>query len=239
MKRRTIQIAVIAIFLAAIAAHELVGLVQAYPEILIYALVAAGFLTRWWWVRRGRRSAPVFYTPRAATARQPEPAAPAVDNRPLALVQRALIRPTAIMNKGEAQMFRGAIAALESLKRDTKNWHVHAQAALGELMTVECSACAYNDYGYLKTRCDACAPVFSAFNCQRADIVICDNFGFPVLAIEHQGGGHIDYSSQASVALSKIRNQVKQTALEKPESCCCRPAPKPPRQTRAGWLSNF
>ncbi|WP_156460057.1 hypothetical protein [Mesorhizobium sp. Root157] len=66
------------------------------------------------------RSPPVFHTPRAATDPQPEPAAPELDNRPLAVVQRTPLIRTAIMNKGEVQIFLGALAASETLKRDTK-----------------------------------------------------------------------------------------------------------------------
>ncbi|KQZ95877.1 hypothetical protein ASD64_18400 [Mesorhizobium sp. Root157] len=42
-------------------------------------------------------------------------------------------------------------------------------------MIVEGSACYFSAYGSLKSRCDAGAPVFSAFNCLRADLVSCDN----------------------------------------------------------------
>jgi hypothetical protein len=62
-------------------------------------------------------------------------------------------------------------------------------------------------------RCGRCRQTYGAFNAKRIDLVICDNAGLPRLAIEHQGGGHIDRSSPERERQSLLRNEVKKQAL--------------------------
>ncbi len=125
------------------------------------------------------------------------------------------LAPQRIMNKGESQIFLGALAALDILKPSTRRWHVHAQPSLGELLTTQCMACSYGRNRALRRRCDSCYAVYKALNTKRPDLVICDNYGWPVLVIEHQGRGHIGRASPQSERESILRNEVKLLAVRK------------------------
>lgn len=76
-------------------------------------------------------------------------------------------------------------------------------------------ACSYGRNRALRRRCDSCYAVYKALNAKRPDLVICDNYGWPVLVIEHQGRGHIDRASPQSERESILRNEVKLLAIRK------------------------
>ena len=104
------------------------------------------------------------------------------------------IEPTNLLNKEEAKPFYGARDALFELLPETRGWNVYAQASMGEFL--ECS--------YKKAR--------RTFNSKRVDLLICDNYGMPVLVIEHQGSGHINPHNSTC---DEARNQVKHAVLKK------------------------
>lgn len=138
----------------------------------------------------------------------------------LALVQGASnIKAQAIFNKEEVKIFYGARDALFDVfpsGSGNRRWSLHGQVSLGELMETACPDCERVPRLFLPdwiNRCDRCRQTYSAFNAKRIDLVICDNAGLPRLAIEHQGGGHIDRSSPERERQSLLRNEVKKQAL--------------------------
>ena len=203
----------------------------AHPEHVIMAAIGIGAIARAWWVhgvgpwsRAGRRFPPCRPQPScsavpvaAAPQRQGnEPAPLSPEERrvadQLSCIGRApRLAPRRILNPGEAKIFYGALSALASLGRDCERWHVHAQPSLGELIEVKCPKCTPLPYHQLR-RCDPCFEAFKAINGKRPDLVICDNFGMPVLIIEHQGDGHIDRLSEQRERISRLRNEIKETA---------------------------
>jgi hypothetical protein len=80
--------------------------------------------------------------------------------------------------------------AENAMKQAGLGWRVMAQVSLGEVLS------------------SPDARAYSAINSKRADILIVCSRGFPIAAIEYQGGGHYQGSAAA-------RDAVKREALRK------------------------
>jgi hypothetical protein len=102
-------------------------------------------------------------------------------------VHRASFRKQKLMNFSEFSVFR-VIEQDIALKRS--GFRVMAQAPLGEILK------SPNE------------NAFRAVNGKRVDMLILDRGGWPVLAIEYQGEGHYDGTSD-------LRDAIKKTALTK------------------------
>ncbi len=90
-----------------------------------------------------------------------------------------------ILNVGEYRVFRIIEAELISIRR---GFRAFAQTSLGEILN------SLNQ------------DAFSAINAKRVDILVVDQGGWPVLAIEYQGAGHYQGTAVA-------RDTIKVTAL--------------------------
>jgi hypothetical protein len=96
-----------------------------------------------------------------------------------------------LMNKEEVQVFYEIENILQYVKDKTqKKYRVMAQVAMGEIM-------ASKD-----------KEAFFAINSKRADFIIINSCGNPIVAVEYQGGGH--YQGNAP-----IREAIKKEALRK------------------------
>lgn len=100
-------------------------------------------------------------------------------------VRQAVFQKQRLMNFSEFKVFR-AIEQDPALKR--AGYRLVAQAPLGEILQSQ------HKKG------------FHAVNGRRVDMLIVDRGGWPVLAIEYQGEGHYD-------ATSDLRDAMKKTAL--------------------------
>jgi len=98
-----------------------------------------------------------------------------------------------ILSKEESASFYAAKNAI----KDYDGFHLHAQVSMGEI--IKC-------YDPDRWKSD---NAFRSINSKRVDMLICNNWGTPVLAIEYQGGGHNVGEN------SEKRNIVKHLALKK------------------------
>lgn len=103
------------------------------------------------------------------------------------IVMRSRFEKKRLLSRAELEVFRVIEA---HLPRCGPGYRLMAQPSLGEILT---------------------APSDDAFRCinaKRLDMLVIDTFAIPVLAIEHQGGGH--YQSDAAA-----RDAVKREALRR------------------------
>jgi hypothetical protein len=105
----------------------------------------------------------------------------------LRIVMRARFEKKRLLSRAELDLFRVVDA---HLPRCGPGLRLMAQPSLGEILT------SPND------------EAFRCINAKRLDMLVIDTFGMPVLAIEHQGGGH--YQSDAAA-----RDAVKREALRR------------------------
>jgi hypothetical protein len=97
-------------------------------------------------------------------------------------VRKASFQKQKLMNYSEFQVFR-ALEQDVALKR--RGLRVFAQPSLGEILRSD-----------RKT-------AFNAINAKRVDILIVDKAGLPLLAIEYQGEGHYDDTSETRDAIKR------------------------------------
>lgn len=105
----------------------------------------------------------------------------------LRIVMRARFEKKRLMSRAEFDLFRAVEA---HLRRCGPGYRLMAQPSLGEVLTSPDDA------------------AFRCINAKRIDMLVIDTFGQPVLAIEHQGGGH--YQGDAAA-----RDAVKREALRR------------------------
>lgn len=108
----------------------------------------------------------------------------------LRTVMKADFKPQALLNKGEARLFKVLDKMVTELA--PPGWQVMAQVSLGEIL-----------------RC-ADANAFRCINSKRVDLLIVDADCNPLHAIEYQGGGHFN-GAHATAA----RDAVKKEALRR------------------------
>jgi hypothetical protein len=100
-------------------------------------------------------------------------------------VLRAPFQKQKLMNFSEYQVFR---IIEKDLAMKKSGYRIVAQAPLGEILRSK------HEWG------------FRAINGKRVDMLILDRSGWPLLAVEYQGEGHYD-------ATSDLRDAIKRTAL--------------------------
>ena len=105
----------------------------------------------------------------------------------LSAVMMASFEKQRVMNAGEYRAFK---IVEQEVRSSGQGFRVFAQTNLGEVLQSK------ND------------DAFRSINSKRADIIIIDRGGWPVLAVEHQGKGH--YQGKAAA-----RDAVKKEALRK------------------------
>ncbi len=105
----------------------------------------------------------------------------------LRIVMRSRFEKKRLLSRAELGVFRVIEAHLPSCG---PGYRLMAQPSLGEVLTTQ------DD------------DAFRCINAKRLDMLVIDTFGLPVLAIEHQGGGH--YRSDAAA-----RDAVKREALRR------------------------
>jgi hypothetical protein len=104
-----------------------------------------------------------------------------------------------IFNKEETKVF---YLVKDILKRpEFNNWHVHGQVCLGQIIKTDRS----DNGDYHADR------AHKSINSKRADMVVTDNFGFPVAIIEYFGTGHWGTDK----AKTAKRDEVKRIVAEK------------------------
>lgn len=108
-----------------------------------------------------------------------------IAERQLVATRRGDFQAVQLMNHGERRVF----AAVEQAAR-RQGLRVFAQVNLGEILT------------------SADRPAFAAINAKRVDMLVVDQEGWPILAIEVQGSGH--YLGDA-----RVRDAIKRIALRK------------------------
>lgn len=129
---------------------------------------------------------------RAGTSRFRRARAPLKDGgQQLSAVLAASFQKQRVMNRSEFNVFK---VIEEDVISARKGYRVFAQVNLGEIMQ------SVND--------DADRSAFRSINSKRVDMLIADQGGWPVLAIEYQGAGH--YQDDAA-----MRDAVKKNALNK------------------------
>ncbi|RAK57023.1 DUF2726 domain-containing protein [Phenylobacterium deserti] len=129
--------------------------------------------------------------PGAANLRAVEtPTRPAIADGPeqLRIVSEAKFEIQPLLNKGEV---RWLYTAEKFVADRNLGWRVMAQVSLGEILSTPDKA------------------AYAAINSKRADLLIVDQRGHALAAIEHQGEGH--YTSSTTAA----RDAVKREALRK------------------------
>ncbi len=163
---------------------------QFYTILIIIAASATAIVAYY-----ERRYGGAVKVPIERVALAPQPEAPnRYDRQMEALLTVQSITPVSLLSStGEWECFFAAKNVLSSYK----NYHVHAQACIGEYLKVSDS------------RSDIWYNAFKAINSKRVDFLICDNRSIPVLAIEYQGTGH-DIGKD-----SDKRNAVKHLALQR------------------------
>ncbi len=123
----------------------------------------------------------------ALLLRRQKPSGPVDASDQLRIVMRARFEKKRLMSRAEFDLFR----TIEThLRRCGPGYRLMAQPSLGEVLTSPDDA------------------AFRCINAKRIDMLVIDTFGLPVVAIEHQGGGH--YQGDAAA-----RDAVKREALRR------------------------
>jgi hypothetical protein len=105
----------------------------------------------------------------------------------LAAVMAGTFRKRRVMSASEYRVFK---IIEDDLPATRSGYRVFAQTSLGEILE------------------SPSEDAFSSINSKRADILVVDRSGWPVLAVEYQGSGHYQGSAAA-------RDAVKKEALRK------------------------
>jgi Protein of unknown function (DUF2726) len=152
-------------------------------------MILGGVLFLYGTVRSVRKTPPD--APRSRVPHVTRRPLPVVDyrhtERQLRIVESASFRGTPLLNRSELRIFK----IIEDLMAKSQpGYRVFAQASLGEILA--------------SPNKDA----FLSINSRRVDILIVDPDGWPIAAVEYQGGGH--YQGDAV-----NRDAIKKTALRK------------------------
>lgn len=107
--------------------------------------------------------------------------------RQLRAVMAASFQKRRVLNSSEYRVFKIIEDDLAVMRR---GYRVFGQTSLGEI---------------LQSRC---ADAFHSINSKRADILVVDRGGWPILAVEYQGSGHYQGTAAA-------RDAIKKEALRK------------------------
>lgn len=127
------------------------------------------------------------FAPRqAAPGPGPAPDAPDVGAQ-LKAVSAATFERRQVMNGAEYRVFRIIEVDVAAAR---KGYRVFAQTALGQILK------------------SPCPIAFRAINAKRSDVLVFDQAGWPVLAVEYQGRGHYQGDAPA-------RDAIKKEALRK------------------------
>lgn len=100
----------------------------------------------------------------------------------LKAVMAASFEKRRVLNKSEYRAFRIIEKNIAELRR---GYRVFAQTSLGQIL------CSKNSHA------------FRSINSKRVDILVVDAYGFPVLAVEYNGGGHYQGDAAARDAIKK------------------------------------
>jgi hypothetical protein len=92
-----------------------------------------------------------------------------------------------VLSRSEYHVFKVIEDDVAAARR---GYRVFAQTSLGEILRSPCS------------------NAFASINSKRADILVIDPYGWPILAVEYQGSGHYQGTAAA-------RDAVKKEALRK------------------------
>lgn len=172
-------------------AHSLSGLMADWPWVLALALAfLAGteFQRRtYWWFKRKRPAKRRFQTANLKGVRPVEKTVQFDPAQQLREVELAEFAPRKLLNKREARLF----TLLERVvAQEAPQWRVMAQVSLGEILSSPSEA------------------AYRAINSKRVDLLIIDNHGHPLHAVEYQGSGH-------HLGPAATRDAVKREALRK------------------------
>ncbi|MFN0042812.1 MAG: DUF2726 domain-containing protein [Alphaproteobacteria bacterium] len=107
--------------------------------------------------------------------------------RQLSAVMAASFQKRRVLSTSEYRVFKIIEDDLAAMRR---GYRVFGQTSLGEVLQSSCS------------------DAFHSINSKRADILVVDRGGWPVLAVEYQGGGHYQGTAAA-------RDAIKKEALRK------------------------
>lgn len=105
----------------------------------------------------------------------------------LVAVMAAPFEKRRVLSPSEYRVFKIVENELTAAR---KGYRVFGQTSLGEVLQ------------------SSCPNAFSSINSKRADILVIDPFGWPVLAVEYQGSGHYQGTAAA-------RDAIKKEALRK------------------------
>ena len=109
----------------------------------------------------------------------------------LRIVMRSRFDRQRLLSRAEFDLFR----TIEShLPKCGPGYRLMAQASMGEILS------------------SPDAEAFRCINSKRLDMLIIDTFGFPILAIEHQGSGH--YQGDAPARDAVKREALRRAGLE-------------------------
>ncbi|PXA99165.1 hypothetical protein DMC47_04790 [Nostoc sp. 3335mG] len=122
----------------------------------------------------------LFRAPQAKARRRSQPRRDAADQ--LRLVMAAPFQRARLMSRAEFDLFKLIEA---HLPRCGPGFRLMAQPSVGEF--VETSD----------------PEAYRAINARRVDMLVIDTFGFPVAAVEHQGGGHYQAGAAARDAIKR------------------------------------
>ncbi|WP_370307925.1 DUF2726 domain-containing protein [Sphingobium abikonense] len=105
----------------------------------------------------------------------------------LRAVMAATFQKRRVLSSSEYRVFKIIEDDLAAMRR---GYRVFGQTSLGEILQ------------------SPCADAFRSINSKRADILVIDRSGWPILAVEYQGGGHYQGTAVA-------RDAIKKEALRK------------------------
>jgi len=170
-------------------AADLAGLFREAAPILVFALTlllffglarAFGFFP----VQRRHVARRFHWRPRA----QPVHLVPPSEaSKQLDAVMAAPFEKQRVLSPAEYRVFRIIENELSTAQR---GYRIFGQTSLGEILR------------------SPCPNAFSSINSKRADILVIDPYGWPVLVVEYQGSGHYQGTAAA-------RDAIKKEALRK------------------------
>lgn len=155
--------------------------------LLILAAAAAVVFVMMGGEARQKPDRPAYNRPRHSRFEPPASPPPRDAADQLRIVMQASFQKARLMSRPEYEVFR---VVETHLPKCGPGFRLMAQTSMGEILA---------------------SPDDQAFRCinsKRLDMVIIDTFGFPVVAIEHQGNGHFQGDAPA-------RDAVKREALRR------------------------
>jgi hypothetical protein len=146
-----------------------------------------------------RRERNLVADTQARTAAARENSITQAHNQLQAVAAHGFFRKQKIFNHEEYPVF----CLIRGLLADPafKNWHVHGQVCLGEIITT----------GPATTAGSSAERAYRSINSKRADMVIIDNFGDPAVLVEYHGGGHWGRDPEKA----RQKDEIKRIAAEK------------------------